>query len=770
MMTPLKWLKKRPKNLRRKFLVSTLALIGGLTTVYYLLPYAYPIPDAIASGPGSSVVLLDRQGDVLDHWVRLDYYRHRTTKLELIPKDLIDATLAAEDKRFYSHGGVDFRATARAVRDSWDQQRFVSGASTITQQTVKITSKKSSRTIPTKIRECLTARHLEMTHSKDDILTAYFNHLDYGNRSQGPLQAARHYFGKPLSQLSLSECALLAGLPQAPSRLNPRRNPQAAVKRRNWILGRMQIVHGIDPVRISRAQSEPLKLHQRSRVKNAPHLVALMRKTDWQKDIQTSISGPLQRDITQIVREKIQQLEAKHIQNAAVIVIKNQTGEVLAHVGSADFNHPMAGQIDAAQTARSPGSALKPFTYLLSFQQAGMTPATIVADVPTRYSDDLGIKTFVNYDRQHRGPVTVHHALANSLNIPAVRTLNRLGGPKPLLQMLQTYGISTLEEKPNHYGLSLTLGSGEVTLTELTNAYACLARMGTFLPPLYLSQNRNKAKKQQVRITPEGWMLANTMSDNGARSSAFGAHSQLRLPFPCAVKTGTSSDFKDNWCLGFTADFTVGVWAGNLDNTPMRGVSGVTGAAPIFQQTMLRLHRDQPPRWFPRPQELTECYIHPKTGRRLTRQRPEGLTLHLPNNILPLFEPSQTMATDLATAHATQDKIPLPQKYKEWLETEGDKGRFFIAKMKNQSPDQHLRILSPFQDATYLIDPDLPAQGRRLNLRTDYLGEVTWSSPTLTISKQNQSYTAEMKAGKHTITLTSTAGHSTSHVIYVEEL
>jgi penicillin-binding protein 1C len=766
-MTFPKWLKKRPKNLRRKFFYGGLVAMGLASASYSILPYAFPLPEKITTGPGDSVMLLDRNGEPLDHWVRPDYYRHRATNLDIIPIDLIRATLAAEDKRFYQHRGIDFRATARAIRDSWDQERFVSGASTITQQTVKICSKKRSRTLPTKIRECLTARHVEMSFSKEEILTAYFNNLDYGNRSQGPLQAARYYFGKPLGQLSLAECALLAGLPQAPSRLNPRRNPDAAIKRRNWVLDRLVVVYSFPTDRIARAKAEPLQLNQRKASTSTPHLSSLLRQHRNGNDIQTTLSAPLQHDITEMVRQRLKSLADKHIQHAAVVVIHNSTGEVITHIGSPHFNQSNAGQIDATRIPRSPGSALKPFTYLLAFEKGAMTPATVIDDIPTSFADSRGEKKFVNYDRHYKGPVTIHHALGNSLNVPAIRTLNTIGGPTALIQLLKRFGITTLTEEANHYGLGLTLGSGEVTLTELTNAYATLARMGNHQPvTLFPKGNQYGSKGNQYGTlsNPSYWMLAQTMSDNTARTASFGPHSLLRLPFRCAVKTGTSTDFRDNWCLGFTKDFTVGVWAGNLDNTPMRGVSGVTGAGSIFHDVMMRLHQDRQPTWFKQPDKMTLCHIDPRTGKQFTKPNGHTISLTLPANNTPL--PAQKEDYD------ERGRVKLDARYYTWLETEGDKAQFIIAQNTSQfsSTSKPLHILSPSREATYFLDPDLPGNGEQLRLKTDYLGEITWSSPTLTIITEGSNSTATLTPGNHIIILSDTTGRKTSRSINVKEL
>ena len=753
----------RWKRWLRSFCRKCLYLIVPSLAVYYLLPFAFPIPEKLIEGPASSVLLKDRDGEPLDHLVRSDYYRHHATSLDEIPLDLIHATLAAEDHRFYQHGGIDFRASARALRDRWELGRFTSGASTVTQQAIKLGSEKRSRNFRTKVTECLTARHFEMKYDKEEILTSYFNHLDYGNLIQGPLQASRHYFGKPLHQLSLAECALLAGLPQAPSRLNPRRNPEGAIKRRNWVLGRMERLYQTPEDRIQLAIAEPLQLSDSRASKTAPHLSQIMRQSanlDSQ-EIQSSLSADLQRDTLKIVRSQLAQLKDKHIQDAAVVIIYNQTGEILTLIGSPDFNNPNNGQIDATRVLRSPGSALKPFTYLLAYEQGGMSPATIVKDIPTPFADERSVKEFVNYDRTFRGPVTIHHALANSLNVPAIRTLNAIGGASALKNQLNEFGITSLDKDAAHYGLGLTLGSGAVSLLELTNAYASLARMGEYRPTTFILNDHQKSHR--VATYQSTWMLAQTMSDNITRSESFGNNSFLRLPFPCAVKTGTSTDFRDNWCLGFTAEFTVGVWAGNLDNTPMRGISGVTGAGAIFQQTMLRLHRDKQPSWFTEPVNMISCHIDNHTGKRLSEAGMNTVTLILPKDRIPT--PAQASDKD------NEQRVYLDETYKDWLVKHGDKSRFqLIDQQPTNQSNQVLQILSPSVGAEYLLDPDLPNMGNRLILKTNYLGDYHWSCETLTLETNNGETTATLKPGKHTITLKNSLGKEVTRIISVREL
>ena len=326
-------------------LFSVAALIFG----WMLAPYLFPLPARLLTGPAPSPRLLDRHGEVLDDFPRLDYFRHKPAALSEIPPDLVDATLAAEDKRFYTHGGVDYRATARAIYQSIEQDRFVSGASTITQQLIKINSPPAERNFRAKFREIMTARRLESRWEKDRILTAYLNNLDYGSHRQGCVEAATHFFGKPLSDLSLGEAALLAGLPQAPSRLNPFRHPEGAVKRRNWVLGRLRTVFHYDESRINRALAEPLRLRRDSSPTPVPHLAAEVRARRGHQrgsTVRTTIDGSLQEELNGIVASELARLEEKNVQHAAAVVLHNPTGEVLALVGSGDYHDPGGGQVN----------------------------------------------------------------------------------------------------------------------------------------------------------------------------------------------------------------------------------------------------------------------------------------------------------------------------------------------------------------------------------------------------------------------------------------
>ncbi|MCB1079550.1 MAG: transglycosylase domain-containing protein, partial [Verrucomicrobiae bacterium] len=467
---------------------------------------------------------------------------------------------------------------------------------------VKISSPPRSRNLRTKLVEMMTARKLEMSWDKDAILTAYLNRLPYGNQLTGCRAAARGYFGKPLGDLSVAESAFLAGLPNKPTRFNPYRNFDGARERQQYILGRLREEQWISDAQCSAAKTEALRLTESGPVGEfeAPHFIELVRMAEedgGELSARTTLDLELQHFVEGEIEIQLRALDqligGRLSTQAGVVVIENATGEVLALAGSRDFFGSPGGQINGAWTPRSPGSALKPFTYLLALEQ-GKTAATVLPDVPVEFPTPTGAYRPVNYDRRFRGPVTVRRALANSLNVPAVRMLDAIGGPERLHSTLtKQLGFTGLDPDPNRYGLGLTLGTAEVRLIELTNAYACLARLGEYRP--YRLTQQGRIADSTLFDRDACWLIADILSDNLARAEAFGLNSPLRFPFRVAAKTGTSTDYRDNWTVGFTPEYTVGVWVGHFGNTPLQDVSGVSGAGPIFHAVMTELHRHVEP-------------------------------------------------------------------------------------------------------------------------------------------------------------------------------
>lgn len=735
---------KLSSHLRRRRLRIPLALAVLWAAFWFALPFAVPLPEDLLRHPDASPVLLDRNGEPITRLTLPDFTRREPVTLDELPPDFIACTLAAEDKRFFSHGGFDFLAASRATRDLLLRGRVISGASTITQQLVKISGPPVRRSLIAKFRELIGARRLEMTWSKQEILTAYLNRLDYGNLRRGPKEAARFYFQKPLSDLSLAECALLSGLPQAPSRLNPLKRPEAALCRRNVVLQRIASASIYDESRICSALAEPLSLRPLSEHEAAPWLAGRVPAALAGADVRTTLDLELQRKVESIVREELNALRGANLQHAAVVVIDNASGDILALVSSGNWNDPRGGQINGALAPRSPGSALKPFTYLLSFRNSGKFPGSILADIPTRFRTPEGLNLPENYDRTYRGPVSIRTALACSLNIPAIRELNELGGPEPLHQLLTELGLSTLGDNPGQYGLGLTIGNAPVRLLELTNAYATLARGGLFLPASLFPPGTSPPRR--LFDDSEAWLVADILSDPDARAPSFGRRGPLELPFRCAVKTGTSSDFHDNWCLGFTRDFTVGVWAGNFDQTPLKGLSGVAGAGPIFHRTMIAAQPESSARWPEMPDTISPIAIDPRTGHRVNPGTSGAHIEYCHVSHLPLYASPDD--------YSEQGLARLDSGFCEWFHSIHNhrKGDFCLAPERPST--ESLRILAPADGTTCLLDPELPSGGTRLRLASNLPSSAVWTSPTLRIVEGTPEPVALLVPGTHVLTAT----------------
>ena len=686
----------------------------------------------------------------IEHLALPDSTRAAPVAVDDLPAGLVACTLAAEDKRFFVHHGLDVLAIVRAARDGISRRHVTSGASTITQQLIKISSPAQSRNLLAKVREALAARRLEMTWSKPQILSAYINRLDYGSLRLGPAEATRHYFQKPLTDLSLAECALLAGLPQAPSRLNPTRHPTAAIARRNTVLTRLATTGNYDESRISAALAEPLTLRPLQESLPAPWLTAQARFQNAKPRISTTLDLGLQRAISSIVSEETAKFKSANLRHAAVVVVHNPTGEILALVSSASWDDPRGGQLNGALLPRSPGSTLKPFTYLLALQREPLIPASILADIPSPFRTPQGVDLPENYDRAYRGPVTLRTALACSLNVPALRQLNAIGGPPPLFDLLTKLGVAMPGDDPFVYGLGLTLGNAPVRLLDLTNAYATLAREGSHRPLKLFCAAPDTVDPVRLLDPQHVYLITHILADANARAPAFRSGGPLDLPFPCAVKTGTSSDFHDNWCLGFTPEFTVGVWAGNFENQPMKGISGVTGAAPIFHRAMLRLYEQRSPPGFTRPSGLLDITIDDRNGKLLADaefpNNPHARRDLAPPDRLP---PAATVADYDATGRALLTPI-----YAAWFTSRHNLRRSDLALDPAPAALEPLRIITPENHATFLLDPEIPSGSDRLRPVTNLPGVARWESATLRIEPAAPEPVIHLSFGTHTLTAT----------------
>ena len=756
---------------RRLIIAGALgALLYGITL--YLVPLFFSLPPDLESSPRPGLVFEDRTGrtmrQLLDRdGLKVDEFVPYTD----LPTNLINATIAAEDSRFFHHNGIDWIGTGRAVLDALSAGKFVSGASTITQQTIKISSPPRRRNITTKLVETLTARKLEIFRSKQEILAAYLNRLPYGNQFKGCRAAARGYFGKPVADLSIAEAAFLAGLPNKPTKFNPYHNFEGARKRQFLVLQRMKKENLIGGEQFTVAMLEPLRLLPKGSLAfHAPHFIDLIRRQEPDlvrekqasgEAVRTTLDLDLQNIVESIVTRELNRVAQQAGEDsdfqAAVVVIENSTGEVRALTGSRSFYQSKSGQINGAWTPRSAGSTLKPFTYIMALEK-GYTAADILPDTPIEYVTATGIYQPVNYDRYFHGPVTVRSALANSMNVPAVKLLNAIGGPRLLHGLLRNdLHFTSLQDSEVEYGLGLTLGNAEVRLLELTNAYACLARLGKYQPyRLVQSPTQPSLVEDHTLFDRDAaWLIADILSDNQARARAFGLNSPLRFPFKVACKTGTSTDFRDNWTLGYTPEFTVGVWVGRFNNRPLKKLSGVMGAGPVFHEVMSHLFRDHQPSWYPEPSGLTRARIDLLNGKMISgdkiQPRRVAGEVFLAGHLAPLAGKSD---------YTADGKTILPLSYMNWWRSEANDLRS-DARIRELDTDRWeesgkarpFRIISPLQGTVAFLDPDIPNGGGRFPLKIAGSGGevISWRSDSLRVETKNGHSWVILQPGTHQI-------------------
>jgi penicillin-binding protein 1C len=708
-----------------------------------------PLPPALLKPPAQSLELTDRYGKPLRE-TRADERFAREVSLRDVPPNLVHAILAAEDKRFFEHRGVDVLALGRAVVGNVRHGRVTSGASTITQQLVKIADPRP-RTMVTKFIEAARALRLEQLWTKEQILGAYVNRIDFGNLNVGIAAAADYYFGKSLADLSDAEAAFLAGLPKNPTRLNPHGSFARAKRRQETVLRRMQENQWLAADVCTLAVNEKLRLQPRQRAFLAPHFVDLALRelpANLSSSRATTLDLDLNRFVEDAVRDQLTKLREKNVHDGAVVVLDNRSGDVLALVGSGNYFATGTGQVNGALARRSAGSTFKPFTYLLALER-GATAATVVADVPTIFDTATGSYRPENYSQRCSGPVRYRTALANSLNIPAVRVLSSLGGAAALQKRLRVWGMTTLEQSGENYGLGLTIGNAETRLIELANAYATLARMGEWKPyRLWLAPTTEQIHRsisggpQPTDETRDAaWLIADMLSDNAARAMSFGSHSPLRFDFPVACKTGTSTDFRDNWAVGYTPEFTVGVWVGNFDGAPMREVSGVTGAAPILHAVFEQLHTRFGTMWFTRPENVVERAVHPLTGKLVADSR-TGAVLE---KFLRTHLPPEESAEDYdAVGH-----VRLGPEYRAWSESAEN---MLAARVCCSAEDGALQLVSPRPGTTFLIDPDIPST-RRVPVLASGASAAVWESGSLRFDAHSGQTYAMVTEGDHHLTV-----------------
>ncbi|MBU1032226.1 PBP1A family penicillin-binding protein [Patescibacteria group bacterium] len=640
----------RPKKLR--FSTKSKIILGSLALVVFLFFYtvfiltaAYQLPDPTRlsqSFQPLTTEIYDRNGNLL---YRFYEDKNRTlVKFADVPKYLTQATIAIEDRNFYHHIGIDPVAILRAFYHNLRNGGY-EGASTITQQLIKNSLLTPEKTYTRKLKEIILALWTERIYSKDEILQMYFNEAPYGGTNIGISAAALTYFGKSPKKLTLAEAAYLAGLPASPTQFFPYGlGAPLAKERQSQVLQRMVQEKYITASQAEQAYSEELTLLSPTDSIRAPHFVMYIRDqltskfgqrvvTQGGLKVITSLDLKIQETVESIIKEELEKLTSLNVQNGAAMVMDTE-GQILAMVGSKDYFEPKFGNFNVALALRQPGSSIKVITYAAAFKK-GFSPGNTILDAPVAFKDGDKIYAPQNYDGKYHGPVSIRTALGSSYNIPAVKILSTVG-IEEMLKTAKDLGITTFNE-PERYGLSLTLGGGEIKMIDMMTVYGTLANLGYKryqTEILKVTDSYGNVLKEidesgkQVLQKEVAFMITDILKDNKARTPAFGPNSLLSIPgYEVAVKTGTSDNKRDNWTFGYTPKFVVGVWVGNPDNSPMNPVltSGVTGAAPIWNRIMHMLLDETKPLAFEKPSGIIEAVVDGRKDLVLSGNLPKAM-------------------------------------------------------------------------------------------------------------------------------------------------
>jgi penicillin-binding protein 1C len=763
------------KNFRQMiflYLGSFAVLSSALFSLWLFwdLPTLANIPQNTAI---PSIRITDRYGRILYELQPEASGRHTPIPFENIPDHLKIATIATEDRNFYTNSGVDFAGVLRSAWINFKGQETLAGGSTITQQVARnlilSSDEQFERTLRRKLREVWLAWRLTQKFSKDEILTLYLNQMYYGGLSYGVEAAAQTYFGKPAAELGLAEAALIAGIPQAPAIYNPLINPEAAQNRQKIVLEIMHNQGLIDATQYQLAIRETMIFTSQPFPIHAPHFVMwISAKLDEifnRQNITPSdnliVTTTLDLNWQQLAENAVQrQIEAlgssnpnaqghnvpggHNVHNAALIAIDSHNGEILTMVGSPDyFDSHHAGAINMALAPRQPGSALKPLVYAAAFDPHRTHPwtaATMILDVRTTFTTHDGeAYTPANYDNLEHGPVSARQALGSSLNIPAVKALEFIG-LADLFDFATEMGITTFGN-PLDYDLSLSLGGGEVRLLELTAAYGVFANLGQRVSPTAILEIKTTAG--QVIYQPEkhpptqvvapevAWLISDILSDNEARSIGFSPNSALNIDRQAAVKTGTTTNFHDNWTIGYTPEIVVGVWVGNANHEPMRGVDGLSGAAPIWHQFIREALTGGPETWFERPPDFESLPVCAVSGKLPTTACPYTRSEWFIAGTAPTKFDSvfHQVWVDRRTSNSATESTPpenrqritavdLPPAAHPWARAQGyilmsDLSQATFENENNWESSE-LQIVSPGDKTIYRRDPNLSAETQKL--------------------------------------------------------
>ena len=780
-------------------ILASCLFVGGSWSLYAWLTVDLPAPGELprrAAAPSSKIV--DRHGQLLYEVIDPHLGKHTPLPLTEISLALQQATVATEDASFYDNPGVEPRGILRAAWINLRGGEVRAGGSTITQQLVRnllfSPQERAERTLIRKLRESILAWQLTRSYGKDQILALYLNEIYYGNMAYGVEAAAQAYFDKSANELDLAECALLAGLPQAPALYNPLVDLEAAKHRQRTVLDLMVKGGHITPEEAERAAAERLQFASAPFEIRAPHFVTyvwsmLERELGTEVTargglaVYTTLDADLQGRGEAIIRRHLAALQARggpdrNVNNAALLAVEPQSGEILAMIGSADyFQGAISGAVNTVLSYRQPGSAIKPITYAAAFDPlwAGhaeqetrwgslpFTAATMLVDVRTSFITREGVGYVpLNYDLRWHGPVLLREALGASYNLPAVKVLDAIG-LEAMIGQARRMGITSFDADSERFGKALTLGGGEVTMLELVAAYGVYATGGDRVAPVAVGKVVDAEgrivytpppDRRQGALDPRvAYLITDILSDEWARLPSFGERSALYIGRPAAAKTGTTTDWRDNWTVGYTPDLLVGVWVGNADNAPMYHVSGITGAGPIWHDFMTWALKDRPPRAFERPEGLVEVEVCALSG-----LRPNPYCTHRRSELfiagtepVETCERHQLVPVDTATGMRATAATPrervhervyavYPPEAEAWAIGQGlpqpppsvETATLAVAAAgEGSTQTRPIEIVSPFQMDQYRLSGSVPPEDQRIMIEARPGGDLCFEQVIL---------------------------------------
>ena len=690
-----------------------------------------------------AIDIYDRNNILLSRLYPKQGGKYIEAEYDHFPKNLIEATISAEDKNFFTHNGVDFYALIRAFYSNLRAGKTVSGGSTITQQLAKMLNGNKERSYKNKFKEAVYALRLEKHLSKEDIITLYLNKIFFGNNSYGVASASQTYFKKDISSINLSEAIILASIIKSGTKFNPYKKAENLNFRRQYVAKRMNENGFLSDDDYLALNSENTKIYKVNKnIFNSPHFSMYINKNIKNMNmkeiikVNTTLDYKLEKEVFKIIKNTTSHLTKYNVKNISCVVLDAKTSEILTMIGSFDYyDAEDNGAINGATALRQPGSTLKPFLYAYIFDK-GETPASVIGDVKTYINSPGGYYIPDNFDKKFRGPVTVRDALANSLNVPAVRWLYNYRISE-FQNILLKSGLSSIDKSPDYYGYSIALGSAEVRLIDLASAYSIFTQKGYFLDNSSIKSIEKsdgeiialaKKKKRKVISEESAYQINNILSDKRARLQGFPSMRGVVYPFSIAIKTGTSKGYRDAWGVGYTKDYIVAIWLGDFKGDEMMGVTGGSGVVPIIYDIFSLLNKSQKETDWQKPKTIISrdiCIISGKLKSEFCNETREEIFNM--KNVIDDYCNIHRLYIKTNIDNTVEEKVfmKLPKEYDLWAAERQiempDNNWTDTTFLNNQTMSKNTRLLmiEPKNGEIYKIDKDMPLKYQNINIKVD---------------------------------------------------